>query len=50
MEREAFILRDYTNLPLTITAKTPFEIYFEAVKSVTRKWFAELLNKKDIAK
>jgi len=29
---------------LTITAKTPFEIYLEAVKSTTRKWFAELLK------
>jgi hypothetical protein len=31
---------------LSITAKTSYEIYFEAVKSVTRKWFAELLNNK----
>ncbi len=30
--------------PLTITDKTQFEIFFEAVKSTTRKWFAELLK------
>ncbi len=36
--------------PLRITDKTRFEIYFEAVKSTTRKWFADLLNKKDIAR
>jgi len=38
--------RECLNSPLTITDKTRFEIYFEAVKSTTRKWFAELLNKK----
>jgi len=37
MERESL---------LTITAKTPFEIYLFAVKDVTKKWFADLLNKK----
>jgi hypothetical protein len=30
--------------------KTRFEIYFEAVESVTRKWFDELLKEKDIAR
>ena len=35
MERESL---------LSITAKTPFETYFEAVKATTRKWFAELLK------
>jgi hypothetical protein len=29
---------------LTITAKTSYEIYFEAVKQTTRKWFADLLT------
>lgn len=33
--------------PLRITDKTRFEIYLEAVKDVTKKWFAELLNKKE---
>ncbi|MEO8073746.1 MAG: hypothetical protein ABI891_15315 [Acidobacteriota bacterium] len=32
---------------LTITAKTSFEIYFEAVKQVTRIWFADLLKNYD---
>ncbi len=40
MERECLIS------PLPITDTTRFEIYLEAVKSTTRKWFAELLNKK----
>ncbi len=31
---------------LTITDKTPFEIYFEAIKDPTKKWFADLLEKK----
>lgn len=35
MERESL---------LTITAKTRFEIYLFAVKDVTKKWFAELLE------
>jgi hypothetical protein len=35
MERESL---------LSITAKTLFETYFEAVKATTRKWFAELLK------
>ncbi len=39
--------RECLNSPLRITDKTRFEIYFEAVKSTTRKWFAELLNKKE---
>ncbi|MBA4121493.1 MAG: hypothetical protein H0X72_03380 [Acidobacteria bacterium] len=38
MERESL------NSPLRITDKTRFEIYFEAVESVTRKWFAGLLG------
>jgi hypothetical protein len=41
----AFEVKERESL-LSITAKTTFEIYFEAVKSVTRKWFAELLNNK----
>jgi hypothetical protein len=32
---------------LTITAKTRYQIYCEAVKDVTAKWFNELLNKKE---
>ncbi len=31
---------------LSITDKTPFLIYEEAVKDVTKKWFADLLEKK----
>jgi hypothetical protein len=46
LEREAIFSEVSTNSPLTITDKTPFEIYFEAVKSITHKWFAELLEKK----
>ncbi|HXG84824.1 MAG TPA: hypothetical protein VNI84_12445 [Pyrinomonadaceae bacterium] len=38
--------RECLNSPLRITDKTRFEIYFDAVKSTTRKWFAELLEKK----
>lgn len=41
----AFEIRERESL-LTITAKTSFEIYFEAVKDVTKKWFADLLEKK----
>ena len=41
----AFEIRERESL-LTITAKTPFEIYFEAVKQVTKKWFANLLAEK----
>jgi hypothetical protein len=40
----AFEIRERESL-LTITAETPFEIYFEAVKQITRKWFEDLLNK-----
>jgi hypothetical protein len=36
--------RECLNSPLRITAETRFEIYFEAVKSTTRKWFADLLG------
>ncbi len=39
--------RECLNSPLRITDKTRFEIYFEAVKSTTRKWFEDLLNKKE---
>jgi hypothetical protein len=35
MERESL---------MTIPAKTPFEIYFEAVSCITRKWFNDLLD------
>jgi hypothetical protein len=38
--------RECLNSPLRITDKTRFEIFFEAVKSTTRKWFAELLRTK----
>ncbi len=41
----AFEIMERESLMAT-TDKTPFEIYFEAVKSVTRRWFAELLDKK----
>jgi hypothetical protein len=43
-EREALVSRDYPNLPLTKTAETPFEIYFQAVKQITQKWFKEFLQ------
>ncbi|MBA4121181.1 MAG: hypothetical protein H0X72_01785 [Acidobacteria bacterium] len=36
--------RECLNTPLRITGKTRYEIYFEAVKSTTRKWFADLLD------
>jgi hypothetical protein len=39
--------RECLNSPLRITDKTRFEIYFEAVKDVTKKWFADLLEKKE---
>jgi hypothetical protein len=39
--------RESLNSPLRITDKTRFEIYLEAVKSTTRKWFADLLEKKE---
>ncbi len=35
--------RECLSSPLRITDKTRYEIYFEAVKSTTRKWFADLL-------
>ncbi len=38
--------RECLNTPLRITDKTRFEIYFEAVRDVTKKCFAELLKKK----
>jgi hypothetical protein len=41
----AFEIMERESLMAT-TDNTPFEIYFEAVKSVTRRWFAELLDKK----
>jgi hypothetical protein len=46
-EREAIISEDCLNSQLTKADKTSFEIYFEAVKSVTRKWFDELLKEKE---
>jgi hypothetical protein len=49
-EREAIISEDCLNSPLTKGDKTDFEIYFQAVKSTTRKWFDELLKEKDIAR
>ncbi len=39
--------RECLSSPLRITDKTRFEIYLEAVKSTTRKWFEDLLNKKE---
>jgi hypothetical protein len=45
-EREAIISEECLNTPLRITAKTRFEIYFQAVKTTTRKWFDELLKEK----
>ncbi len=45
-EREALFSEVSTKTALTITDKTPFEIYCEAVKCVTRRWFADLLEKK----
>ena len=36
--------RECLSSPLTITDKTRFEIYFEAVKFTTRKWFEDLLE------
>ncbi len=38
--------RECLSSPLRITDKTQFEIYCEAVKCVTRRWFTELLEKK----
>jgi hypothetical protein len=43
-EREAINSEECLNTQLRITAETRFEIYFEAVKSTTRKWFADLLG------
>jgi hypothetical protein len=43
-EREAIISEDCLNSQVTKGDKTRFEIYFEAVKSTTRKWFADLLG------
>lgn len=43
-EREAIFSEDSLETTLTITDKTPFKIYCEAVKSTTRKWFVELLK------
>jgi hypothetical protein len=48
-EREAIFSENCLNSPLTKGDKTRFEIYFEAVKSTSRKWFDELLKQKDIA-
>ncbi len=41
----AFEIRERESL-LPKAGKTPFEIYGEAVKQVTRQWFADLLEKK----
>ncbi len=43
-EREAIFSADCLIKPLTKTAETQYIFYFEAVKSVTKKWFNELLN------
>ena len=43
-EREAIFSENCLNSQLTKADKTNFEIYFEAVESVTRKWFADLLG------
>jgi hypothetical protein len=45
-QREAFFSEVSTNSALTKADKTPFEIYCEAVKCVTKRWFADLLEKK----
>jgi hypothetical protein len=45
-EREAINSEECLNTQVTKGDKTRFEIYLEAVKSTTRKWFAELLEKK----
>jgi hypothetical protein len=45
-ERESIFSEECLNSPLTKADKTPFEIYFAVVKEVTKKWFAELLEKK----
>jgi hypothetical protein len=49
-EREAIFSEESLETQVTKGDKTRFEIYFEAVKSTTRKWFAELLKEKDIAR
>ncbi len=41
--------RECLKTPLRITDKTRFEIYLEAVKSTTRKWFTDLLEKKGVS-
>jgi hypothetical protein len=43
-ESEAIFSEDCLETPLTKADKTPFEIYCEAVKDVTKKWFSELLK------
>ncbi len=37
--------RESLNTPLRITDKTRYEIYFQALRLSTRRWFAELLEK-----
>jgi CBS-domain-containing membrane protein len=49
-EREAINSEECLNTQVTKGDKTRFEIYFQAVKSTTRKWFDELLKEKDIAR
>jgi hypothetical protein len=46
-EREAIFLEVSTNSPLTKADKTPFEIYFAVVKEVTKRWYADLLEKRE---
>jgi hypothetical protein len=43
-ECEAIFSEDCLETPLTKADKTRYEIYFEAVKCVTRRWFNELLE------
>jgi hypothetical protein len=43
-EREAINSEESLETQVTKGDKTRFEIYFEAVKSTTRKWFADLLG------
>ncbi len=47
LEREAINFENCLNSTLTKADETPFEIYFEAVKGVTKKWFADLLEKRN---
>ncbi len=42
--REAIFSENCLNSSLTKADETPFEIYFEAVKGVTKKWYSDLLD------